>query len=167
MTVGTHAIAGAYGGDGNFTTSTGTLSQVVAAGSTTTTVGATPVSPSGLGVGVTYTVTVSAGNGVTAFPTGSVAVTDGGGAITGCSAAPLTATATPGVSTATCAESGTSMTGGSHVIGATYGGDGNFPGSTSAVGSFTVNQAATTTAVSLSPTSATYGNLAAVTFTVR
>ena len=78
MTIGTHAITSVYSADSNFAAGTGgSLSQVVVTDSTTTVLGSAPASPSTLGTAVTYTATVTAGNGVTANPTGTIVFKDG------------------------------------------------------------------------------------------
>ena len=94
VTIGTHPITSVYSADSNFTAGTGgSLSQVVVTDSTTTVLGSAPASPSTLGAAVTYTATVTAGNGVTANPTGTIVFKDG--AATLCTQAVAT-TATPG-----------------------------------------------------------------------
>ena len=160
MTVGTHAIGSSYSADTNFTAgANGALSQVVVTDSTATVLGAAPSSPSTLGTAVTYTATVTAGNGVTTTPTGTLTFKDG--ATTLC-ALPVATTATPGVGNAACAEPGTSMTGGAHSINAVYSGDANFATSTVTV-TQTVTAAATATVVTTSATNSPVGQ--SVTYT--
>ena len=89
----------------------------------TTTTLVTSGTPSVAGANVTFTATAT-GTG----PTGSVAFTDGGSAISGCSAAALPAGAAS-AKTATCSTSALST--GTHSIVATYSGDAGNLGSTS------------------------------------
>ena len=162
MTTGSHVIAAVYSSDANFASSTGGLTQSVVTDSTTTVLGAVPASPSGLGIAVTYTATVTAGNGVTTFPTGTITFKDG--ATTLC-APTLTPTATPGVVNATCTEPGTSMTGGTHAIAATYAGDANFATSTTTL-SQVVTPSATATVVTSDGSPSQVGQVVTYTATV-
>src|SRR5205807_5820717 len=74
LLVGTHTINASYGGDSNFLSSAGTLTQAVGKGSTGTVVAAS-VNPAVFGQAVSFTVTVtSSGFGT---PTGTVTFSDG------------------------------------------------------------------------------------------
>ncbi len=75
------------------------------------------------GDSVGYTATVTVPSPGTGTPTGTVAFTDSGSPITGCSAVPLSVT-TPDVATCT-----TTPSAGPHAIVATYSGDANYAGS--------------------------------------
>jgi hypothetical protein len=113
LTVGSHNIAATYAGDSNFTGSTGMVTQVVnQTGTTATTTTLAPsLNPSLFGQSVTFTATVT-GNGGT--PTGSVTFTD------------TTTTQTLGTITLTGGQASvttSTLTAGSHVIQANYGGD--------------------------------------------
>src|ERR1019366_4689311 len=82
LSVGTHSIVATYSGDaGNNGSTSTTGSQVVKTGSTTL---SSSGSPSLVGASVTFTATVAG-----TAPTGTVAFTDGGSTITGCSAMAL------------------------------------------------------------------------------
>ncbi len=151
LTVGTHSLTAVYNGDTNNLTSTSTtLSQVVnsGGGSSTTTALASSLNPANQGQSVTLTATVTG----TALPTGTVAFMDGGSAIAGCTAQPLTGGGnTP---TATCTTS--ALTAGTHSLTAVYSGDANNLTSTSATLSQVINAgpppATVTLASSMNPT---------------
>ena len=163
MTIGTHAITSTYSADTNFTAGTGgTLTQTVVADSTATVLGSAPASPSTLGTAVTYTATVTAGNGVTTNPTGTLVFKDG--ATTLCTQ-PVATTATPGVVNAACTEPGSSMTGGAHTITATYSGDPNFASSNTTL-TQTVTATTTATVVTTSANNTPAGQAVTYTATV-
>ena len=120
FSVGSHSITAVYGGNSNFTGSTSAaLSQNVNKASTNTTISSS-LNPSILNQSVTFTANVSVVAPGSGTLTGSVTFKDGANAL---------ATVTLSASgTATFASSSLSVT--SHSITATYGGDGNFNGST-------------------------------------
>jgi S-adenosylmethionine/arginine decarboxylase-like enzyme len=134
LAVGSHAITASYGGDRNFTASTGSLTQAVSQAATTTTTTVTSsANPSVTGQAVTYTATVSP------VPDGgTVTFSDDGATIAECGAQQLDTS--PG--TATCPV--TYDTAGTHAITAAYSGDAAYGAST---GSLTqaVSQAVTST----------------------
>ena len=135
MTSGTHQITAVYSGDTNFTGSDNTSSpfpQVVAPGTISITEAANPASPSDLGVAVTYTATVTTTNGSTiapSSPTPNVTFTDTTAGWT-CTPAQSLANPTPGQATASCTEPASYMTGGTHAISISYGGDQYFESAT-------------------------------------
>jgi hypothetical protein len=134
-TAGARSLTATYAGDTNFNTSTSTPStpHTVDKADTTTTITADTPDPSVVGqpVPVAYTVTVnSPGTGV---PTGNVTVSDGTDSCVGTAAA------------GTCNLTFTSA--GTKTLTATYAGDTNFNGSTSASESHLVNKADTTTTI--------------------
>jgi sugar lactone lactonase YvrE len=138
LSVGTHTITVMYPGDSfNGPSSSSPLSQVVNSAQTSTAVAAAP-SP-GIAGGletITATLKVTAG---ASTPTGTVTFTSGA---TQLGSAPVnagTATITPALGP------------GTYQIIATYGGDANDTGSTSAAFPLTVNQAATQTALTVAP----------------
>ena len=158
-----HIIQAVYTNtDGDFSGSSGTLSQTVNPAPTSTTV-TSSVNPSVFGQSITFTATVSntAGAGVsTATPTGSVQFSVDGApfgaavAISGAGAAATTTSA----ATATLTVSGSP-----HTIKAAYtNADGNFSGSSGSLGQ-TVNPAPTSTTVTSSLNPSIYGQ--SVTFT--
>ncbi|HEY6968146.1 MAG TPA: Ig-like domain repeat protein [Candidatus Angelobacter sp.] len=163
LSVGNHTITTNYGGDPNFNGSTGSLTgnpQVVNKADTSQTVTSSQ-NPQTAGLPVTFTATVSAVAPGAGTPTGTVTFLSGGNPIPSCSGQ---GTLSGGV--ATCTTS--SLSGGSHTITTSYGGDGNFNGST---GSLTGNpqvitQATTTTTVVASQGTITLGDTVTFTATV-
>ena len=159
LAVGNHTITTSYGGDGNFNGSTGSLTgnpQVVNKDNTVTTV-ASSANPSVVGQSVTFTATVSPVAPGAGTPTGTVTFLDGGSPIG-------SGTLSGGIATFTTS----ALVLGNHTITTTYGGDGNFNGST---GSLTgnpqvVTQAGTTTAVGSSAGTITLGDTVTFTATV-
>jgi hypothetical protein len=153
LSVGNHTITAAYGGDGNFNTSNGSLTgnpQVVNMASTS--VAATSsLNPSVFGQSVTFTATVSVTAPGAGTPTGTFSFLDGGNPIAGCTGVAIAAGQAQCVTTA--------LTAGNHTITAAYSGDGNFSTST---GSLTgnpqvVNKASTTTGLTSSQNPAPLG----------
>jgi hypothetical protein len=126
LAVGSHSITASYGGDGNFNSSSSTMSQTVNKASTATSLSSS-ANPSTIGQAVAFTATtvnvVALGAGT---PTGAVTFGDGGTA--------MATVALGSNGTATFRTSTLAVT--SHSITAVYSGDGNFNGST---GSLTQN----------------------------
>jgi len=121
-TTGPHTVA--FTGTDPLDKTTFIDAVAIASGSATTTAVASSLNPSTVGAGVTFTATVTG-----TAPTGSVAFTDGGTAITGCSAVALpTGSANPKM--ASCSTS--ALAAGTHAIVATYSGDSGNGGSASA-----------------------------------
>ncbi len=157
LKVGSHAITATYGGDSNFTTSNGSLTQTVNTAGTSTAL-TSSVNPSVFGQSVTLTATVSPTAPGAGTPTGTVTFLD------------TTTNTTLGSGTldsngiATISTSDLSV--GSHAIIATYGGDTNFNSSN---GSLTqmVNQAATITTLASSANPSASGDLVTFTATVQ
>ena len=89
-------------------------------GATTTTVGDTPgtTDPSPAGIPTSYTATITPSQATAIEPTGTVAFSDNGAPIAGCTAVAVTPGATN--STAVCTEASLSMLVGSHLITAVY-----------------------------------------------
>jgi len=119
---------------------------------TTTALGSFP-NPSTYGASITFTATVSSGTGT---PTGSVTFKD---AATNLGSSPLNSSGVATFSTSTLA-------GGPHSITAVYGGDTKFSGSTSSVLAQTVSPTGTTTALTSSLPTSTYGTSVKFTATV-
>jgi hypothetical protein len=166
LAVGSHTITANYGGDANFSASTGSDSaspQVVNQASTTastTTVDSAP-NPSVSGQTVTFTATVAATSG-TGTPTGTVDFLEGSTTL-------ASSVTLDGSDQATFTTS--SLAVGSHTITANYGGDANFSASTGSDGTSpqVVNQAATsasTTALSSAPNPSVSGETVTFTATV-
>jgi len=143
MAVGSHTITTSYGGDGNFNGNTGSLTgnpQVVNKSDSQTVITSSS-DPAVFGQTVTFTATVAAVAPGTGTPTGTVTFVDGGSTLG-------TGTLSGGVATFTTSALAVS----SHTITTSYGGDGNFNGSS---GSLTgnpqvVSKAATSTIVNSS-----------------
>ena len=151
---GSHTIDAVFSGDANFTGNTASMTQVVAQGTTSTTV-VSSANPSLEGVSVTFTATVAAVTGI-GNRTGTVQFFDGAVSIGSGSVAGGTAILT----IATLAF-------GDHSITAVYSGDANFTGSTSPPITQTVLRQSTTTVTSSRPTSSTFGQTVTFTATVR
>ena len=117
LAAGTHSIVAAYSGDpANAGSASAPLSQVIGSKTTSTTTLASSLNPSTVGARVTFTASVT-GNA----PTGTVAFTDGTNTIYKCAAVALAKRAKTAGRTARCTTS--SLTAGTHSIGATYSGD--------------------------------------------
>ncbi|HTW60188.1 MAG TPA: Ig-like domain repeat protein [Terracidiphilus sp.] len=150
LAVGTHQISAVYSGDANNGTATSnTVAQVVNPTQTATTVTATP-NPGIANEPVAITATVKETSG-TATPTGTVTFTSGTTTLG-------TATLNNGTATVNPA-----LAAGTYQVVATYSGDTNDGGSASAALTLTVNLAASTTALTVSPNPAVTGGT--VTFT--
>src|ERR1035437_1047559 len=118
LPAGTNAIVATYSGDANYSGSSGSLSQVVNPGASTTTVTSSQ-NPSTFGDPVTLTATVAPAG--PPAPTGTVSFTSNGTPISGCTALPLSS------SMATCMTSTLPI--GEDAIVATYSGDSTYSGS--------------------------------------
>jgi len=152
LAVGAHSITASYAGNANFNGSTSAvLTQTVNKASTTTTV-ASSVNPSVFGQSVTFTATVAVVAPGPGSPSGTVTFLDG-----------ATTLGTGTLSAGTAAFTTSTLAVGSHSITASYGGDTNFTGSTSALLTQTVNKASTTTTVASSANPSVFGQ--SVTFT--
>lgn len=154
LTVGNHDITANYSGDGNFGTSSGSLTQTVNQAATTTAL-ASSANPSAPGQDVTFTATVTADPPGAGTPTGLVTFIADGSAI---GTVPLDATGTAAIHTS-------SLAAGDHSIIATYGGDGNFTAS-SATLTQTVSKIATSTALASSANPSIIGGQVTYTATV-
>ncbi|WP_458086185.1 beta strand repeat-containing protein [Streptomyces malaysiensis] len=143
--VGTHAVMATYSGDTGVAGSGDTGSVTVGQGVSTTTLTITPASPV-CGQSVTLCAQVTVASPSTCTPTGTVTFTVAGGpTLTGT----LDATGQACVTTS-------AIPVGTHAVTATYGGDTGVAGS-SASGSVTVGQAASTTALTITPASPVCG----------
>ncbi len=156
LAVGNHTITTNYAGDMNFKGSTGALTgnpQVINKANTNTVVTSAP-NPSAFGSPVTLTATVSLQVPGVGTPTGIVTFMDGSTTL-GTGLLNSSGQATYTISTLAVDSN--------HRIGAIFAGDTNFTESTSATWAQAVNKADTTTTVTSSRNSSTYGQ--SVTFT--
>ncbi|KOG37410.1 hypothetical protein ADK74_36615, partial [Streptomyces decoyicus] len=154
LAAGSHSVTAVYGGDANFTSSTGTDTQTVNRAATSTTVTSAP-DPSVFGQGFTVTARVAAVPPGAGTPTGTVTFTiDGVGPFD----VALDASGQAHFTNSTLAAGG-------HTVTAVYNGDADFSGST---GSHTqsVHQAATTTTVTALPDPSVSGQRFTVTAVV-
>jgi hypothetical protein len=162
LTQGSHTISAVYGGDTNYATSTGTVTQVVNAATSkaaTTTALVSSLNPSTTGTNVVFTATVTSTTAGTI--TGTVSFLDGGTVIRN---------ATIGTGGRATFQT-TALTQGTHAITAQYLGDSTgYATSTSPAVSQVVNaaagKAATSTALSASSTNAVAGTNITFTATV-
>ncbi|HEY1657381.1 MAG TPA: FG-GAP-like repeat-containing protein [Candidatus Sulfotelmatobacter sp.] len=155
LALGSHSIIASYSGDSNFSASvSGSLTQVLAMASTTTTLSGSP-NPVAVGQSLTFTATVNSTTSGT--PTGAVSFFDGSTQIGSSSLA-------GGVA----AFSTSSLAAGSHLVTAVYSGDSNFNGSTSATFNQTVSAASFNLASApLTPTTIQDGGSAQWTITIN
>jgi len=150
LSVGNHTIKASYGGDTNFKTSAGTLTQTVNQDSTTTSV-VSSVNPSVYGQSVTFTATVAANAPGSGTPAGSVTFKNGS-----------TTLGTVTLSGGTASNSTARLATGLDTITATYKGSSSFITSSASLNQ-TVSQDSTTANVSSSLNPSIYGQ--SVTFT--
>jgi len=150
LTAGTHSITAAYSGDANNAASTSAATTVTVSKAATSAAVASSLNPSAPGQAVTFTATVTP-----ATATGSVQFLDG-----------ATAMGTATLSGGTAAVSTASLAAGSHSITAVYSGDANYNGATSAVLPQIVSKASTSTTVSASSGTITYGQSVQLSATV-
>jgi len=157
LAVGPHSITATYGGDTNFLTSTTSVpaTQTVAPDLTNTTVSGTP-NPSLFGAPVLFTATVTAGPPGSGTPTGLVTFF--------ADASPIGTGVLNPSGQATLSYAGLGV--GGHAITATYGGDSNFTGSSSAITPQTVSQDSTMTVVGADVDPSSYGQTVTFTATV-
>src|ERR1051326_1671139 len=155
LALGSHSMTAVYASDTNFAASSGSTTQSVQSGqsttATTTSVGSS-MNPAVFGQSVTFTATVTAATG-SITPTGIVTFKDGG--------TTLGTTSLDAKGQATLATS--TLAAGSHSITAVYGGASGFTGSTSPALTQAVNQDTTNTTVTSS--SSTSFHSQPVTFT--
>ena len=145
LTVGSHPMTATYNGDGNFNASTGSLTQIVSKANTTTTL-VSGLNPAIYGQPVPITATVAPVLPGAGTVTGTVSFTYDGNSI--CPNTPVAG------GTAQCVMA--SLTAGTHVIAASYSGDGNFNTSTGTLAPpQVVTKASTTTTITNSLTTPT------------
>jgi hypothetical protein len=168
LSVGTHNLSATYGGDGNFQSSTGVVSQIVNKAPTGSVV-TSSANPSVFGQKVSFTATVCALPPSTAPaqpPSGLLAFT-ADGASTPFDTVPVSATsAPPGCALATSAPIG-SFSVATHSITVTYTGDTNYLASSGLLaGGQVVNKAPTATALTSVPNASYFGDGVTLTATV-
>jgi len=158
LSVGTHQITAVYNGDTNFLTSTSpVVNQVVNKANTSTANVVSSANPSVFGQTITLSTLVSVVSPGAGTPTGTVTFFDG--------VTPIGSSAVNGAGQASISIS--SLAVGSHSITASYGGDGSFNGSASALAlAQVVNKDNTTTTIAASPNPATVGGSTTYTITV-
>jgi len=154
LNAGSYTIAASYGGSGNFSTSKGSLTQVVNQAATALALTSSAIH-STYGQSLTFTATVSS---VAGTPAGTVAFTNGGTTIAGCGAVALS---TGGI--ATCASP--VLNAGNYTIGASYGASGNFAASGGSLLQL-VHTAASAVGLTSSVNPSTYGQTVTFTATV-
>jgi hypothetical protein len=120
--------------------------------SSTTTLASSAPTGSALAAPVTYTATVVPTSGSGATPTGSVAFTDNGTALAGCTSVAMVA-GTGSNATAQCTPVPSAMSAGSHPIVANYAGDPTYSGSASPTLTQTVATTTSTTVITSAPAS--------------
>jgi Ca2+-binding RTX toxin-like protein len=158
LAVGSHSITAAYGGGPDDLPSTSTASTFTV-GPDTTTVALTASSTSTVyGQSVTFRATVAVARPGAGVPTGKVTFMDGSSVLG-------TGTLSPSGTVAVATFSTTSLSVGSHSIAAVYGGDTDDLGITSPATTVKVAPDTTSIALSVSTTSAVYGQK--VTFTAK
>jgi hypothetical protein len=140
LTKGTDTIKASYAGNSDYTSSSGTVTQRVNMGVSITTV-VSSKNQSTVGQTVTFTATV--GPAGPPVPTGTVAFTSNGAAITGCSAVTLTSSRTADCTT-------TALTKGTDTVKASYSGNSDYSSSSGTV-TQTVNTSTTTVVSSKNP----------------
>ena len=145
LSVGTHALTATYNSDGNFATSTSnTVSEVVNAASTTTTI-TSSINPTSFGQATILTAMVTSSTSIT--PTGTITFNEG-------SLVLGTASLVNGIATLNISN----LSVGSHNINASYSGNGNFTGSTSSIITQVVQQATATVGLTSSINPSVYGD---------
>lgn len=136
LATGSHSITARYVGNFNFTGATTSVSQTIGAAGSVTGVTAL-VNPVTFGDAVELDATIASALPATVVPTGSVTFKEGSAVL---GTAPVKTV--NGAQMAALVVSG--LSGGAHVVTATYSGDGNFTGSTSTTYTVTVNRIVTT-----------------------
>ena len=135
LRVASHTITAVYSGDTNFSSSTGTVTQVVSTANAGMTI-ASSLNPSSYGQPLTFTATMTADNGLVrrrnAARPQDVTGTVSWSANTGCGTTTVAYTPGTGVGTASCTTSILPV-GTADIIGATYSGDTNHNGSTGSI----------------------------------
>jgi hypothetical protein len=156
---GTSTLTATYSGDASYVAASGTTTVTVNRAATTTSLGISPTSAtfSGKDIIVTFSTSVTSAAGT---PAGAVSVDINGKGLVNCDGDVLT------VGKDTCATSVGVLTPGRYAFTVGYPGNADFAPSTSAVRYLTVSKAKTTTTLTLSKTTVTYGHESAEKLTV-
>jgi hypothetical protein len=153
LAIGIHSMTAHYNGDGNFATSVSSPVTVTVSQASTTTALASAPNPSVSGQNVTFTSTIAVMSPGSGTPTGTVTFSEGA---TTLGTGSLNSSGHASYSTST-------LSIGSHIVTASYGGDANFTGSASTSVTQVVTKVNTTTTVSSSNNPSVSGQ--SVTFT--
>ena len=150
LKVGSHSLQASYGGDANNAPGqSAVVTEIVNLAATTTTLSIAPPSSSpGQTVTLTAAVTPSSATGTVTFKDGA------------------TTLGTGNLSNGTAIFSASTLAVGSHTLTASYGGDANYAASTSNSVTESVGLSTTTTSLSVTPTSSTFGQPVTLTSTV-
>jgi YVTN family beta-propeller protein len=152
---GTHSITASYGGDANFGSSTSSaVSQVVAKGQTAASLGSS-LNPSASGQAVILSASLQAVAPATGTPTGTVSFLDGG-----------TMLATVALNGGQASFTTSALATGSHSLTASYSGDANFGGNSSAGMSEVVDAVQVAIAPSVSSLTLTEGTAVSFSLTI-
>ena len=152
-----HAVTAEYQGDANFTGSTSDPSALTVAQASTTTSMTLSTSQLTFGDETTLQVTATVSPQFNGSPSGTIDVTAG--------ATPLCSIVLPATSCSPTDDDLLSTAGSPYTVGASYEGDANFIGSPSTTAQLTVVAGNTSTSLTVSPSSVSYGDEQTVTFT--
>jgi hypothetical protein len=157
LSEGSHSITAAYEGDSNFNGSSSTAIAEVVNPATTTVSLAASANPAIFGTSITLSATVvDTSTGSVGTPTGAVTFRDGAATLG------TAALNNSGIASLTI----NSLTQGSHVVTAIYGGDGNFAGSSSTPIAEVINAASSSVTLSSSASPAIFGTTITLSATV-
>ncbi|MFY9224977.1 MAG: Ig-like domain repeat protein, partial [Blastocatellia bacterium] len=157
LSVATHSITAMYLGDSNFNASTSTAINQVVNKANTSSVVTSSLNPSNFNQLVTFTATVRADTPAPGLPTGIVQFKDGANNLG--NPVSLDGKGKAQLSTSI-------LTGGSHSITVVYNGDTSFNASTSVIFTQTVNPIASTTTLTVTPTTSVFGQAVSLSATV-
>ena len=158
LSVGPHVVTARYSGSSDFTPAGSLVGLAQEVRGTTTAAVSSAPNPSGNGEAVTLTCVVSSAGGA---PAGSVSFRDGAATL-GTASSPVSSTGTSSSWTL----GNVVLASGSHALTCVYAGAGFFDPATSATQAHLVGPFATTTTVTTSPTTITYGASVTLTATV-
>lgn len=156
---GTHVITAYFPGTSDFTASLSPPVNHTVSRATTSTSLASAQNPAYVGAPVALQATVAVNSPGGGTPTGTVTITDNGTAITPCTALPLGVSGTVSCTTAFASPA-------THPLTATYSGDSGYASSASSSLSQSVLRVPTTSSVTATPASTTFGQMVTLTATV-